>query len=305
MATKDKNQPRIQDTQGGGFGKYREDTGGGHVFAAGDSNTRTTKENGKTRQKENPTTKQPRTNDGKFTYKSANGQEIDPKYGPSRGKTVNPVLTGGVNGIEIDEVEKQFAQEKGAYWDKFKDKWYEVGGEIIAKNLKTKVAGQAVWNVAKEYKKDLGEFKGESEVFSSKSGKKSKEEAAATQKAAKSGKYQYVYNKDKAGENKIKSFKKKVVEPSAPMAEPEAPVAPAPAQETPAPAPQPAASAPKAEYVSKYSDEQLGKVSDYFQGKDWPEDKKQAVINKFNSLSPEQKEKQIDSWKSKGVDFGF
>lgn len=298
MATKDKNQPKIQETEGGGFGEYKESVGGGHVFAAGDSNTRTTRENGKTREKENPSTKQPRDKFGHFTYKSANGQEIDPKYGPSRGKTVNPVLTGGDGTIKIDEVEKQFSQEKGAYWDKFKSKWYEKGGEIVSGDLKTKVAADAVWNVAKEYNKDLGEFKGEGEVFSSKSGKKSKEEAAATQKAKKEGKYQYVYSKDKSGEDKIKSYKKKLVEPSAPKAEPEAPVAPAPAEETPAPA-------PKAEYVSKYSDEQLGKVSEFFQAKDWPEDKKQAVIDKFNSLSPEQKEKQIDSWKSKGVDFGF
>ena len=102
-------QKKIEETQDSGFGKYSESTGGGKPFST--SNTRTTRENGKYRQANNKTN-QPRTNDGKFTYKSANGKSIDPKYWPSRGKTVNPLLTGGVNGIKIEDVEQEFQSKK-------------------------------------------------------------------------------------------------------------------------------------------------------------------------------------------------
>ena len=305
MAKNKSDQPKIQETEGGGFGEYKEGVGGGHPFSKGDSNTRTTKANGKLREKENPSTMQARTADGRFTYKSVNGQQIDPKYGPSRGKTVNPVLTGGKNGVMIDDVKEQFGSESGSYWDKYKSKWYEKGGEIVSKDLKTKVAAEAVWEVAKEYNKELGEFKGESEVFSSKSGKKGKEEQAAAEKAKKEGKYQYVYKKDKAGEDAIKSYKKKVQEPK--PAE-EQPVAPAPEAPAPQPAPAPKAE-PKAEYVSKYSDEEYQKVSDFFDAQakanNWPEDKLGQIKAKFANLSPEKKEAQVDAWMNKGVNFGF
>lgn len=91
----------------GKIGSYAENTGGGHPFSKGNSNTRTTGANGKIRQVENEDTDQARTSDGKFTYKSANGETA--KY-PGRGKTVPPQLTGGKNGVYINEED---AQEKG------------------------------------------------------------------------------------------------------------------------------------------------------------------------------------------------
>ena len=172
MAHKKKHKPqkpnpkikvkRMQDTEGlnTGFGEYDEYTGGGHPFKAGDSNTRTTRENGKLREQENAgKTEQPRTGDGKFTYKSVNGQSIDPKYGPSRGVTVPPTLTGGENGIKIADVERDFKAQSGAYWDKYKDKWYNVGGMVVTKGLSTKVSRAAVWHMAQEYDKTLGQYR--------------------------------------------------------------------------------------------------------------------------------------------------
>lgn len=183
---------KIQDTEGGNFGNYQEAVGGGTPFEKGNSNTRTTRENGKKREADNPTTMQPRTNDGKFTYKSVNGQSIDPKYGPSRGKTVNPLLTGGKNGIEIDDVESSFAHQSGAYWDKYKDKWYTKGGKVITEGLKTKVSAETIWNLAKKkYDTVKGEFEGETENWETKGGKKSAAEKAAIEKVKATGEQQY------------------------------------------------------------------------------------------------------------------
>ena len=142
---------------------------------------------------------QPRTNDGKFTYKSVNGQSIDPKYGPSRGETVPPTLTGGQNGIKIEDVEKQFVQKSGSYWDKYKDKWYNVGGKVVTEGLSTKISAQAVWNQAKEYDKDLGEFKGESANWQTKTGKKSVAEKEAIGKAKAEKAQQNVIEKETGG----------------------------------------------------------------------------------------------------------
>lgn len=183
---------KIQDTEGGNFGKYEESTGGGTPFEKGNSNTRTTQENGKKRQANNPTTNQPRTGDGKFTYKSVNGKSIDPKYGPSRGKTVNPLLTGGVNGIEIEDVKQNFAAQSGAYWDKYKDKWYQKGGKVVTEGLKTKVSASTIWDLAKKrYDSVKGEFEGETENWQTKGGKKSAAEQAAIQKVKSTGEQQY------------------------------------------------------------------------------------------------------------------
>lgn len=202
-------QKKIQDTEGGNFGGYTEDTGGGHPFNAGDSNTRTTKKNGQYR-KDNNDTMQPRTDDGKFTYKSVNGKSIDPQYGPSRGKTVNPLLTGGKNGVKIEDVEKQFAEEKGDIWDEYKDKWYREGGEAIVNGLKVKVAGQAIWDTAKEYDMVKGEFKGyhegkkeyvqESDTWNeTKKGRRSMAMKTALQKAKKMKESQFVVNQKSGG----------------------------------------------------------------------------------------------------------
>jgi len=96
-------------------GSYQENTGGGHPFKAGDSNTRTTGANGKIRQAENDTD-QPRTKDGKFTYNAVNGKDV--KY-EQRGKTVPPTLTGGRNGVYINEEDKkETAISAEAFFDK-------------------------------------------------------------------------------------------------------------------------------------------------------------------------------------------
>ena len=183
---------KIQDYEDSGFGKYKESTGGGHPFEAGNSNTRTTQENGKLRQSENAgKTNQPRDNQGHFTYKSVNGQSIDPKYGPSRGKTVNPLLTGGDGTIKIEDVEQQFGSQSGSYWDKYKDKWHTSGGKVVTQGLQTKISAQEIWNLAKKkYDTVKGEFEGESENWQTKTGKKSTAEKAAIEKVQATGQQQ-------------------------------------------------------------------------------------------------------------------
>lgn len=233
---------KMQNTEGlnHGFGEYNENTGGGHPFEAGNSNTRTTKENGKLRQSENAgKTQQPRTDDGKFTYKSVNGKSIDPKYGPSRGVTVPPILTGGENGIKIENVKGQFKTQSGEYWDKYKDKWYQKGGKVITQGLSTKISAKDVWEMAKEYDSSIGEFRyregdnedgspkfsTEKDQWQTKGGKKSQAEMEAIKKAHDTKEQQYAINaktgaiENKGGEkmNKaIKEFVKAKQEPVAP-----------------------------------------------------------------------------------------
>lgn len=311
MAKEKATKSKIQDMENSGFGEYQEAVGGGHPFEAGNSNTRTSRANGKLREKENPDTMQPRDSMGHFTYKSVNGQSIDPKYGPSRGKTVNPLLTGGDGTIKIDDVEKQFGSKQGSLWDKYKDKWYTKGGEIVLTDMKTKVAGQAIWDLAKQrYDKVKGEFMGESSVFSSKSGRKTQEEKAAASEVAKTGKEAYVYEPKSGG---IKAYHKKgEAAPEMPKAEPapapEMPKAPE-VPEAPKAPEMPKEELPKTSEFEgvKYTEDNGKKVVDFFQSKfgSAEPEKAQKIIDKFKSLSPEQKDKQIDLWKSKGVDFGF
>lgn len=189
MANKNFQKKKIQETQGSGFGKYQEAVGGGGSPEAKDPLQRAPGVNSSFR-KQNNDTMQPRTNDGKFTYKSVNGEAIDPKYGPSRGKTVNPLLTGGENGIMIEDVEKDFSNKYGAYWNKYKDSWYKKGGEIVTTgDFKVRVAAETIWEVAKRrYDTVKGEFEGESSVFEeTKKGRPGKEEMAAKQKAQATG----------------------------------------------------------------------------------------------------------------------
>ena len=192
ITKKNDNVKKIQETEGGNFGNYQESTGGGTPFEKGNSNTRTTRENGKKREAQNPTTSQPRDSMGHFTYKSVNGKSIDPKYGPSRGKTVNPLLTGGDGTIKIEDVEKQFGAQSGVYWDKYKDKWYQKGGKVVTAGLSTKVSAETIWEMAKKrYDTVKGEFEGESKNWSTKTGKKSAAEKAAIQKAKSTGEQQF------------------------------------------------------------------------------------------------------------------
>lgn len=201
MANKNFQKKKIQDTKGGNFGKYQEAVGGGASPEAKDPQQRAPGVNSDYR-KNNNDTMQPRTEDGKFTYKSVNGESINPKYGPSRGKTVNPLLTGGENGVMIDDVETEFANQSGKYWDKYKDKWYTKGGEIVTSgDFKTHVAADTIWNVAKRrYDSVKGEFESESSVFGeTKKGRPGKEEQAAKQQAQANGEEQAVINQSTGG----------------------------------------------------------------------------------------------------------
>ena len=90
MANSKYQKKKIQDTENSGFGNYDEGVGGGASPNDSKQGTHGHGANSDYR-KENNDTMQARTADGKFTYKSVNGQSIDPKYGPSRGKTVNPL----------------------------------------------------------------------------------------------------------------------------------------------------------------------------------------------------------------------
>lgn len=320
---------KIQDENNSGFGKYREDTGGGHPFEKGNSNTRTTKENGKIRKDENNSS-QPRTDDGKFTYNSVNGKDI--KYGEkSRGKTVNPLLTGGENGIKIDDVvdkdgnlkeegvKTQFKNQSGEYWDKYKDKWYQKGGEMVlptGKKFTTRVSSDAIWDVARrKYNVSKGEFTGESKVFDeSKKGGASLDEKAAKQKAQQTGEEQAVIDSNTGG-IKVKGGQPAPVkpEPAQPAVEPEkTPVVPTvpqekqPEQPAVAPAPAPAEPAAPKQTGVKYGEEEVETIKNWFRNKfaDSPE-KVNALIQKIESMSPEQLDKQIDMWLSKGTDFGL
>ena len=192
---------KIQETEGSGFGKYKEGVGGGGSPEKGDPAKHGHGVNSDYRQANNDTM-QARTADGKFTYKSVNGQSIDPKYGPSRGKTVNPLLTGGKNGVMISDVEQEFSAQSGAIWDKYKDKWYQKGSEYVllsqGKGHKnewtTRVAAKPIWEAAKaRYDKVKGEFKGESKLFEeSKKGRSGIEEQTAKQLAQSTGEEQAV-----------------------------------------------------------------------------------------------------------------
>ena len=226
---------KIQDTDGSKFGQYKEEVGGGGSPQQKDPNKRAPGVNSDYR-KSNNDTMQPRTDDGKFTYKSVNGKSIDPKYGPSRGKTVNPLLTGGENGVMIDDtfdkngnvkpgVASQFANESGVYWNKYKDSWYQKGSEIVTGgDFKVRVSAETIWNVAKGIYNELtGEFGGnisfqhqlgnggvksgsgfgggeEGKNFDqTKKGRHSQEELAAQQRAKASNSEQGVINQSTGG----------------------------------------------------------------------------------------------------------
>ena len=182
----------IKDTEGGGFGQYSEENGGG-TPRGGVWGGKSGRVGWDERQKsgELPQNahrqKQARTSDGKFTYASVNGKET--KY-ESRGKTVNPLLTGGVNGIKIEDAKQQFASKQGSLYDKYKDKWYQKGSELITKegrSYKIKLAQNDIWEIARvSFNLQEGGFTTEAQNFAnSKSGRHSKEEKEAIQEAKK------------------------------------------------------------------------------------------------------------------------
>lgn len=180
----------IKDTEGGNFGNYDESNGGGSPKGGvwGGQSGRVgwdeRQKAGELKQGDHRQ-KQPRTSDGRFSYNSLNGKET--KY-ESRGKTVNPLLTGGVNGIKIEDVKKQFADKKGSLYDKYKDKWYQRGSELITKNgrkYNVKLSQNDIWDIARiSFDIKAGAFTGELENFAeSKAGRRSKEEKEAIQNA--------------------------------------------------------------------------------------------------------------------------
>lgn len=316
MANKNFQKKKIQETEGSGFGSYEEGVGGGGSPKPKNPAQRAPGVNSNYRSSNNDTM-QPRTDDGKFTYKSVNGKSIDPKYGPSRGKTVNPLLTGGENSVMIEDVEEQFGKQSGAYWDKYKDKWYQKGSEMVLGNVgkdwHVRVAGEAVWNVAKKrYDSVKGEFEGESETFAeTKKGRPSKDAMAAKQKAEATGEEQAVIDSNTDGmKGKGLNAPKKDIEP-----EPAEPTQPTPVvPETPntetdtETVAESVQSTANTQSGAKYNVEQVGKVKDFFKNKfNKPEDveKLNTLMSKIESLSPEQLDKQIDLWISKGVDFGL
>lgn len=221
MAKKFKKMASIKDTEGGNFGGYDEYNGGGSPKGGvwGGTNGRVgweeRKKQGEVSEYEHRED-QPRTKDGKFTYNSVNGKET--KY-DGRGETVNPLLTGGENGVYIKDVDKrgkthsgvesQFKNKSGALYDKYKGKWHPAGGMKVTKEGKKytiKIAANDLWELAK-YRFDIktGEFAGkqnkrkgidvksESEQFAqTKMGAPGAAGTAAKQLAKKTGQEQFV-----------------------------------------------------------------------------------------------------------------
>lgn len=305
---------KIQETKDSNFGNYNEYHGGGTPIMQGGGRGAWHKA-GEPGHRDD----QPRTEDGKFTYNSVNGKGLSSESDPTRGKTVNPLLTGGKNGVKIKDVEKQFSEKSGAYWDKYKGEWYKEGGEFIV-GSKTKVSAKPIWQVAyAKYDVKKGEFEGESENWSTKIGAKSKEEKAAMQQMKASGETeQAVLNKEdgsikqKPGTKPVESLKTK--EPSLKSGEvkttPVAPSVPQTQEKEEQVAPE-TASAPTSAPVSsqksgvKYSADDVGKVKDYLSKKFADNPKLSKLLSSIDSMTPEQLDKQIDMWVSKGADFGL
>ena len=209
MASKKFKKITIKDTENSNFGNYDEANGGG-TPRGGVWGGRSGRVGWQEREDSGDLPEgahreeQPRTADGKFTYNSVNGKET--KY-DGRGKTVNPLLTGGENGIKIDDVKSQFSAKSGNLYDKYSGKWYQKGSEKITKQGKkfvTKISSDDVWEIAK-YSFDIskGEFGGEGKAFEqSKSGRSNKEEIAAKGLAQKTNQEQFV--KTDTGSIKIK-----------------------------------------------------------------------------------------------------
>lgn len=307
MANQKFQKKKIQDTEKSGFGNYQEGVGGGGSPKAKDPNQRAPGVNSDYR-KQNNDTMQPRTGDGKFTYKSVNGQSIDPKYGPSRGKTVNPLLTGGENGIKIEDVETDFANQSGTYWNKYKDKWYTKGGEIVTSgDFKVRVAAETIWNVAKRrYDSVKGEFEGESSIFDeTKKGRPGAEEKAAKQKAQATGEEQAVINQSTGG---LKLKPGTVVQP--PVVQPK----PQPGAKTGNPPVIPTGGATggvqpgvgananvvtasasdivNADYTPRYSDDDISQARDILKEQGFTDDE----LVDFDNLSPKEKDDYIDKY---------
>ena len=194
-----KKMTSIKDTEGGNFGHYDEHKGGGTPRGGvwGGKNGRVgwdeREKSGELPQNAHRED-QPRTNDGKFTYNGVNGKET--KY-ESRGETVNPLLTGGENGVKIEDAKKEFADKQGSIYDKYKGKWYQKGSKAVSKEgskYKVKIAANDIWEIARaSFDLKTGGFLSEDQAFSeTKAGRHSKEEKTAIQEAKKAKAAQFV-----------------------------------------------------------------------------------------------------------------
>lgn len=215
MAKKLKKHTRIAEFENSGFGNYGEDLGGGTPVGGrwGGSNGRVgwSKRIGRGEVPQSAKRKeQPRTADGKFSYNSLNGKET--KY-ESRGKTVNPLLTGGRNGIDIATVKAQFQAKKGNFYDEFKSVFYQASSGLatkVGKEYLIKVAGEDIWETArKSWDVSTGQFVGENTAFTrTKRGRVGAQDKAAKRYAKKTGQEQFVM--DKKDPNAIRAAKLKI-----------------------------------------------------------------------------------------------
>lgn len=193
-----KKMKSIKDTEGGNFGGYKEANGGGSPKGGiwGGQNGRVgwseREQQGEVKQGEHRKD-QPRTKDGKFTYNSVNGKETEYE---SRGKTVNPLLTGGENGIYIKDVEDQFSKKQGSLYDKYKDKWYQRGDKKVTKEgrkHKVQIANESIWNIArKSFDLKNDELTEEGTTWQNKKGARSTAEKQAISQARANKEEQFV-----------------------------------------------------------------------------------------------------------------
>ena len=187
MATK-KYVKEVQKEKGK-FGHYKTGTGGGEPIPAGKKWST---------EKRDPD--QPRTSDGKFSYNSINGKplkEISKVHGHSRGTTIPPTLTGGVNGVHYysdsshEHIVKggQDALEK--YTSLTFENAYRKGDKLIGFDGKVAIASKDFIESASEYVANKGKEEkltgALAELAEAKKGGKKEEIDAAVEKVLSTG----------------------------------------------------------------------------------------------------------------------
>lgn len=200
-----KSTPKIAETAGSNFGNYKEENGGGTpkggVWGGTDGRVGWAERESRGEVSgSDHRESQPRTKDGKFTYNSVNGKET--KY-ESRGETVNPLLTGGKNGIKISTMKKQFTDKSGELYDTYKGYHWTKGSEKVSGTwgkggkLHTAISKQDIWDIARvSWNIEKGEFTGESEAWETKRGARSQAAKRAVKKAGKSHHEEFVKDDD-------------------------------------------------------------------------------------------------------------
>lgn len=227
MAVKEKT---IEEKNGKKFGSFREDTGGG--TPVGESKYPGGKGRGGYEKVGKPGHReedQPRTEDGKFTYNAANGKplkEISKVNGKSRGTTVNPALTGGINGVHYKEGKKNggatvYTLEEIKEAFPLCNDAFDKKTEIVGFDGKIKVAPVSFFEAAQTLKKgdekkwgpvadqldNLDSFMNRAGLdvskWEGKKGRTSKEAAKAIQEAKEKGTLGKEWVKDKYGEKRV------------------------------------------------------------------------------------------------------